>query len=282
MARNKASQGAQIPNKPYKAAVEELVKSTEVRVTDLDAKVYKFLDYLQQQERAIDGVRHIKTSVESLERQRIFDWRKYLYTLLRKFDEAAYQAMKNGEEGRKPPRTPGGRNGASPKAAQDMNSAAPEFVPGNLWTGRLVGTTPTADHILPSFFPFGMPPIDPALAMDPAILASPPPKSPKGGLDTGSSQKLPPNPAGGESPSLVKLLCLDDSSDVKLLASTPPPLPGDPLPSPGSAGHGTGTCKPCAFLHTKGCANGTNCEFCHLCDPEEKKRRKREKRHGHG
>lgn len=50
------------------------------------------------------------------------------------------------------------------------------------------------------------------------------------------------------------------------------------LPSLGSAAHGTGTCKPCAFLFSRGCSNGKSCVFCHLCDQGEKKRRQREKR----
>jgi hypothetical protein len=49
------------------------------------------------------------------------------------------------------------------------------------------------------------------------------------------------------------------------------------LPSVGSANHGNGECKPCAFLHTKGCQNGSQCQFCHLCAPGEKKRRRKEK-----
>mmetsp|Transcript_9319 Transcript_9319/g.26575 ORF Transcript_9319/g.26575 Transcript_9319/m.26575 type:complete len:350 (-) Transcript_9319:112-1161(-) len=49
------------------------------------------------------------------------------------------------------------------------------------------------------------------------------------------------------------------------------------LPSIGSSGHAAGTCKPCAFLHTKGCDNGSECQFCHLCDAQEKKRRHKEK-----
>merc|ERR1719203_1115339 len=53
------------------------------------------------------------------------------------------------------------------------------------------------------------------------------------------------------------------------------PAPG--IPSLGSAGHSTGSCKPCAFLHTKGCEKGPACQFCHLCDAGEKKRRRREK-----
>merc|ERR1712176_554044 len=44
------------------------------------------------------------------------------------------------------------------------------------------------------------------------------------------------------------------------------------LPSVGSAGHRAGDCKPCAFFYTKGCSNGTNCTFCHLCGPDEKRK----------
>jgi len=50
------------------------------------------------------------------------------------------------------------------------------------------------------------------------------------------------------------------------------------MPTKGSAGHGVGTCKPCAFFFTKGCESGVNCEFCHLCGPEEKKKRKLDKK----
>merc|ERR1711972_659288 len=55
-------------------------------------------------------------------------------------------------------------------------------------------------------------------------------------------------------------------------------LVGEPpvVPSVGSRGHGLGWCKPCAFVHRGGCENGTNCVFCHLCPPGEKKHRKKE------
>lgn len=49
------------------------------------------------------------------------------------------------------------------------------------------------------------------------------------------------------------------------------------LPTVGSAGHYTGNCKPCAFYHTRGCGNGEQCPFCHLCGPNEKRRRQKEK-----
>jgi hypothetical protein len=57
-----------------------------------------------------------------------------------------------------------------------------------------------------------------------------------------------------------------------------PTLGSEAFPTIGSAGHHTGQCKPCAFFHTKGCGNGTQCSFCHLCGPDEKKKRKSDKK----
>jgi len=44
--------------------------------------------------------------------------------------------------------------------------------------------------------------------------------------------------------------------------------------------HKMGNCKPCAYFlyKTDGCRNADDCEFCHLCEPGEKKRRQKEKR----
>lgn len=56
-----------------------------------------------------------------------------------------------------------------------------------------------------------------------------------------------------------------------------PQLGSAELPTRGSAGHGTGACKPCAFFHTKGCESGVDCSFCHLCMQGEKIRRRKER-----
>uniref|UniRef100_A0A7S3U2U6 C3H1-type domain-containing protein n=1 Tax=Strombidinopsis acuminata TaxID=141414 RepID=A0A7S3U2U6_9SPIT len=56
-----------------------------------------------------------------------------------------------------------------------------------------------------------------------------------------------------------------------------PALGAGELPSIGSQAHALGQCKPCAFLHTKGCENGASCPFCHLCETGEKKRRRKAK-----
>mmetsp|Transcript_67270 Transcript_67270/g.161245 ORF Transcript_67270/g.161245 Transcript_67270/m.161245 type:complete len:347 (-) Transcript_67270:68-1108(-) len=66
---------------------------------------------------------------------------------------------------------------------------------------------------------------------------------------------------------------------LQLAEALPEPELGSPeCPTMGSRGHGAGNCKPCAFVHTKGCENGTECIFCHLCEPGEKKRRAKEKK----
>jgi hypothetical protein len=58
----------------------------------------------------------------------------------------------------------------------------------------------------------------------------------------------------------------------------PPELGSEELPTLGSRGHHMRRCKPCAFVAKDGCANGKECIFCHLCEPGEKKRRRKEKR----
>lgn len=48
------------------------------------------------------------------------------------------------------------------------------------------------------------------------------------------------------------------------------------LPSVGSAAHGTGECRPCAwFWKEGGCKNGQECRHCHLCPEGEIRQRKK-------
>lgn len=57
-------------------------------------------------------------------------------------------------------------------------------------------------------------------------------------------------------------------------------LGSDEIPTLGSQGHHVGRCRPCAFVwKDEGCLAGIECQFCHLCDSGEKKRRAKEKRH---
>jgi len=55
-----------------------------------------------------------------------------------------------------------------------------------------------------------------------------------------------------------------------------PELGSAELPTRGSTLHRWGVCKPCAFVF-QSCDNGVDCQFCHLCEPGERKRRKKER-----
>jgi len=51
-----------------------------------------------------------------------------------------------------------------------------------------------------------------------------------------------------------------------------------PSHSLGSALHGSGECKPCAWYYkAQGCSMRGQCDFCHLCLPDEVKNRKKAK-----
>lgn len=71
---------------------------------------------------------------------------------------------------------------------------------------------------------------------------------------------------------------LDSPIEAMQPQAREPEIGSPECPTVGSQGHWFGACKPCAFLYTKGCGNGAFCEFCHLCDAGEKKKRAKEKR----
>jgi len=80
--------------------------------------------------------------------------------------------------------------------------------------------------------------------------------------------------------------CMEDgaaSTEAETGLQSPAELPPVPeaasaLPSPGSALHGSGECKPCAWLwKPRGCANATACDYCHVCPEGELKKRKKVK-----
>jgi hypothetical protein len=103
--------------------------------------------------------------------------------------------------------------------------------------------------------------------------ASPKPVScPCSLLEDSSAETEPVTEPGSEqSPATVQkfMLVLDD-----MIASGVPHV----LPSKGSADHALGQCTPCAFFHQSGgCSFDSRCDFCHLCDSEERRKRRKEK-----
>lgn len=91
-------------------------------------------------------------------------------------------------------------------------------------------------------------------------------------VSTSLHQPPPPPPPFGTAPAASPVLRLAE-------AIAPPALGGPELPSIGSMLHREGGCKPCTFFHTRGCENKSECEFCHLCGPGEKKRRLKALKH---
>jgi len=128
--------------------------------------------------------------------------------------------------------------------------------------------------------PFAAPPVHEAPVFSKDLMPPPPPVSP-------GAAGMPPPPAGWPSctmpvmapPPLESAPVLEDSWQLPPPPARSPAGAAAPLGlaeslSAGSAGHFAGLCKPCAFWHNKGCGNGAQCSFCHLCPPGEKQRRK--------
>eukprot|EP00930_Biecheleria_cincta_P037359 TRINITY_DN2562_c0_g1_i4.p1 TRINITY_DN2562_c0_g1~~TRINITY_DN2562_c0_g1_i4.p1 ORF type:complete len:385 (+),score=83.15 TRINITY_DN2562_c0_g1_i4:134-1288(+) len=112
---------------------------------------------------------------------------------------------------------------------------------------------PAYAPVLPNLQPTTLPPPPP---MAPPAL---PPAAQISGL---TSFVVPPPPA--------------QAPQLRIAESLPETRLGTPeMPTVGSSGHYLGTCKPCAFLFSKGCSSGVGCTFCHLCPPGEKKRRQK-------
>jgi len=107
--------------------------------------------------------------------------------------------------------------------------------------------------------------------------------------DTGFSSKMPPPRASGSEKDMAEDSCTDEGCFTDAgLSSEPYDTNGrkvlslsDQLGilSIGSMKHATGNCAPCAFFHTnaRGCVQGRNCTFCHMCPPSRLKVWKKER-----
>eukprot|EP00928_Gymnodinium_smaydae_P006054 TRINITY_DN12106_c0_g1_i2.p1 TRINITY_DN12106_c0_g1~~TRINITY_DN12106_c0_g1_i2.p1 ORF type:complete len:417 (+),score=110.73 TRINITY_DN12106_c0_g1_i2:62-1312(+) len=112
-----------------------------------------------------------------------------------------------------------------------------------------------------------------------SMTATPPPPPVRAPGD-GDASGHAPLEAGARSPAVQRLeFGPQQKREVQLSAVLPEPELGSPAyPSLGSREHHSGGCRPCAFLHTKGCTNAENCSFCHLCPAGERKARKKERK----
>jgi len=115
--------------------------------------------------------------------------------------------------------------------------------------------------------PIPPPPVAPPVVAPPTqqqAASAVPPEPPAG---------LPAEPAAGSARA-------KKTPVLMLSEAVPQPAVGSSeLPTVGSQAHRWGTCSPCAYAHSsRGCKNGVECPFCHLCDPGELKRRQKMKR----
>jgi len=120
--------------KEYKDGLEELTRKTPARAADIDTKALQLLDFLQTRGKAKEACAHLKKTLEPLTRDYVSNWRAYIYTLLRQFDDEAYKAMKEGTCSARRPRGERKDKSSSDKLKPtNWNVDAVEFVPGMQW-----------------------------------------------------------------------------------------------------------------------------------------------------
>lgn len=279
---------SRLAGKEYKKAVEALARTSSVRVTDLDQKAIALLDALQERGRAVEACDYLKQMLQGIDREKVLSWRAYTYSLLRKFDESVYLALKN-QQGQRSPKTNRSRNEGRTRLSRriteeglTLNPAAAEFVPGQTWPGvaDLFGVASFSEAYVQEIKQV----TSATVSTDTSEKEEAPEAKGIGGVEAAAAAATMA-PAGGAGAGIVAAALSGPvpvgAQPLELVSALPqqqPELGTLELPSVGSAGHPLRQCKPCAFFGTKGCNSGAQCAFCHLCGPDEKKQRKKEKR----
>jgi len=175
--------------------------------------------------------------------------------------EDMYGGMPEGNtDGAEEARPTGERGGAS-------SASGSTYCPGEVFSkvasssSRLTATIASAAADLMPLMPM----MPPGVAQDFAMFAGPLATRPSRVSSADSAGEFSAAAAAGE------------PLAVPFPGEAAPTLGSAAMPTIGSQGHFNGTCKPCAFVNTKGCKDGEQCNFCHLCEPGEKKRRKKVK-----
>lgn len=126
-----------LEGKDYQAALQEVFKNTAARANDVDPKAVQLLDALQAAGKADEACTHLSKSLEGVTREKVENWKAYVFTLLRAFDTEVYNAMKEARGRPKPRRSEKKKE----VGAFNFRTEAAEFVPGqSAWAGA--GTVP--------------------------------------------------------------------------------------------------------------------------------------------
>lgn len=118
--------------KSYKESVNDLFATTAMQSRDIDQKALQLLDALAKEGKAEEGCQHLKTNLEGIAREKVQNWRAYVYSLLRAFDADIYASMKEKAGGSR--RAAG--NAGKYKPAAGLNAKAADFQPGVWWQGN--------------------------------------------------------------------------------------------------------------------------------------------------
>merc|ERR1712232_1092307 len=78
-----------------KAAIDDLIATTEARASDFDPRRdVPLLDVLQEHGKADEAIKTLSQSLKHKNRDEIKNWRAYIHTILRKIDTEAYTVHK--------------------------------------------------------------------------------------------------------------------------------------------------------------------------------------------
>jgi len=115
--------------KPYKAPLAHLFATTHVKPRHVDEKAVMLLDALAERGKAEEACNFLSQTLDGYSRHHISNWRAYIYTLLRGYDDEAYRTVKASQSAAKRKRVTDRRgvtpsSEASPGAQDDEDEKA--------------------------------------------------------------------------------------------------------------------------------------------------------------
>mmetsp|Transcript_42495 Transcript_42495/g.97375 ORF Transcript_42495/g.97375 Transcript_42495/m.97375 type:complete len:400 (-) Transcript_42495:124-1323(-) len=111
-------------NKSYKAHVARLFTTTNVKPRHVDDKAVLLLDALAERGRVEEACKFLTQTLEGA--NRITNWRAYIYTLLKGFDEEAYRAVKSSQSASRRKRVTERKSTAEVKEEEQEEEGAEE------------------------------------------------------------------------------------------------------------------------------------------------------------
>lgn len=132
-----------LEEKGYAEILVELEARTALNVADLDPKALQLLDAIHEAGKAATIFKQLRQTLDGIPRQRIGNWRRYFYSLLRSLAPQEYQSLKDGgdahkqgKSAKKPPKPEKAKTGGEKKKSSPVSNfdfskvtSVAEFVP---------------------------------------------------------------------------------------------------------------------------------------------------------